>query len=149
MLISKDEREQDERLHALATGGTWSLSEVPYDERPETYEVCDLVNDLWVITGATKLANPKDDGAFIVTAHERWPTYFTALQTLDERAVAIEKLSMSLDARAAELRSAGDATLADKASARADGMRECLRLLRDGFGSITLPDTTTPETITP
>lgn len=55
-------------LSRRATGGTWRLTREHADERPETVDVCDLVNDAYVVSSAPDLGNYEDDGNL---AHER------------------------------------------------------------------------------
>lgn len=52
-----------------ATPGPWFATTEHHDERPGTAEVCDLVNDLWVVTpDQARLGNPKADAALIAAA---------------------------------------------------------------------------------
>lgn len=58
-----------EALLAKSTPGPWFVSTEPRDERPNTDDVCDLVNDLWVITpDMNRLGDPKHDAALISAA---------------------------------------------------------------------------------
>lgn len=61
-----------ERLDREATPGPWRVSTEPHEERPRTNEVCDLVNNTWVITNAD-LHPFKADAAFIARARSLLP----------------------------------------------------------------------------
>ena len=61
-----------ERLDREATPGPWCISTEPHAERPRTNEVCDLVNNTWVITNAD-LSPFEADAAFIASARTLLP----------------------------------------------------------------------------
>lgn len=56
-----------EAVDAARTQGAWSISTAIHEDRPGTNEVCDLVNDTWIIT-TSDLAPYKADAAFIEMA---------------------------------------------------------------------------------
>jgi hypothetical protein len=53
---------------AAATPGPWRVSRQNIDERPGTSEVCDLVNDCWVIVEHNDLGRYEDDADLIAHA---------------------------------------------------------------------------------
>lgn len=69
-----------------ATGGQWTFVRTPHDERPTTYEVCDLVNDAYVVTDA-ELNDFEEDGRFIAHARQDVPWLVDRVEKLE---VALE-----------------------------------------------------------
>lgn len=65
-----------------ATGGTWRFVRTPHDERLTTYEVCDLVNDAYVVTDAD-LNDFEADGCFIAHAHQDVPWLVDRVEKLE------------------------------------------------------------------
>jgi hypothetical protein len=86
----------DEELQACreraeaATPGPWKVSRVPFDERKGTDEVCDLVNDTWVVTRVGFLRDFRSDAKFIAHAREDVPRL---LATIDALRTELTKLS--------------------------------------------------------
>lgn len=78
----------DEELQACreraeaATPGPWKVSRVPFDERKGTDEVCDLVNDTWVVTRVGFLRDFRSDAKFIAHAREDVPRLLATIDAL-------------------------------------------------------------------
>ena len=98
-------------IDAARTPGKWTVSTDIHDDRPGTNEVCDLVNDTWIITNGD-LASFEHDAAFIAMTSTGVPLLCgmvhearTALAAKDEE---IARLKSALDAVKAEVEIAGD-----------------------------------------
>ena len=97
-MISKEQREQDKAICEAATPGEWIATTTPYAERPGTYEVCDLVNDLWIVTSHDGLSRPEDDAAFIALARTALPVYIADADEMERRIATLAGLVCALDA---------------------------------------------------
>lgn len=65
-----------------ATPGPWRVSRQNIDERPGTSEVCDLVNDCWVIVEHNDLGRYEDDADLIAHAPTDLAYLCATLRTL-------------------------------------------------------------------
>jgi len=100
-MISKEQREKDKAICEAATPGPWTMTSIPHDERPETQEVCDLVNDLWVIAGQHRLSRPEEDGAFIARAREALPAYIADAEEMELRVAKLAEAAAAATRRSA------------------------------------------------
>lgn len=127
--ITKEEREKDRAISEAATPGPWEFTTLPHDERKGTNDVCDMVNDCFVMCFGD-LRRYEDDGRFIALARGRLPLYIAALDALDERMATIEALKKSEEEAAQALRRVGEHVRSLGATHRASGLAEALRILR-------------------
>lgn len=81
MSDAKNIVQEAEELCENATPGPWTFTHTGPDERPGTADVCDLVNDAWVVT-PNDLANYEDDGAFIARARTLVPDLVAEVKRL-------------------------------------------------------------------
>lgn len=129
-MITKEERDRDKAICDAATPGPWEYTKTVWAERSGTEDVCDLGNDAWVVTRAPALSRYDNDGAFIAAARNRLPVYIAALDEMDLRLALLVADCNVHEARARNLQRSGEHAAAVVAQAKADGMREAIRVMQ-------------------
>lgn len=87
--IAQEELDLVERLDREATPGPWEFTTLPHDERRGTNDVCDMVNDCFVMCFGD-LRRYEDDGRFIAAARTLLPRLARALRSAEDRAAKAE-----------------------------------------------------------
>lgn len=128
-MITKEERDRDKAICEAATPGPWEYTTVLYYDRHGTQEVCDLANDDWIVTRGDLRPSP-NDGAFIAAARTRLPLYIADAEETARRLALLVADCNVHEARARNLRRNGEHAAADVAQAKAEGMREAIRVMR-------------------